>query len=149
MFFFRGRLTQKERLELEQEYIERMRSLKRKRETVPHRETHEMMMGGSKVLMFERYKFFYLTCCSKQVCTMDSLVYIYHTHRLLLVHIYYYILRWGTLLLWTQVATVVFFYSLNQCNQCTWGQIIESCYYIDATDNIEPFFKDDLFIKIF
>ncbi len=52
---FLGRLTQKERHDLEQEYIERMRSLKRKRETVPHRETHEMMMGGQKVLMFERY----------------------------------------------------------------------------------------------
>ena len=56
-FGFIFRLTQKDRLELEQAYLDRLRTLKRKREIVPHRETHELVMGGKKVMMCERYSF--------------------------------------------------------------------------------------------
>ena len=56
-FAFIFRLTQKDRLELEQAYLDRLRSLKRKREIIPHRETHELVMGGKKVIMCERYRF--------------------------------------------------------------------------------------------
>ena len=49
------RLSQRERLQAELEYMERLRGIKRRREVLPHRAQLDLLMGGKKVEMAERY----------------------------------------------------------------------------------------------
>lgn len=46
--------TQRGRLQLEMDYVNRLRSIRRRRELTPHRETVEFVMGGQKAELNER-----------------------------------------------------------------------------------------------
>lgn len=55
LLFYESRLSQRERLQAELEYMERLRGIKRRREVLPHRAQLDLLMGGKKVEFNERY----------------------------------------------------------------------------------------------
>ena len=48
-------LNQRERLQAELEYMERLRGIKRRREVLPHRAQLDLLMGGKRMEFAERY----------------------------------------------------------------------------------------------
>ena len=54
MAFFDYRLSQRERLMAERDYVQRLKHQKLARETLPHRETRDLLMGGQRVAFSER-----------------------------------------------------------------------------------------------
>lgn len=50
-----SRMSQRERLHAELEYMERLRGIKRRREVLPHRAQLDLLMGGKKVEFNERF----------------------------------------------------------------------------------------------
>ncbi|ELU00344.1 hypothetical protein CAPTEDRAFT_217733 [Capitella teleta] len=47
--------SQRERLQAEYEYIERLKALQKRRDMLPHRESYNFLMGGHKVSLCERF----------------------------------------------------------------------------------------------
>jgi hypothetical protein len=48
------RISQRERLRAEIEYMEKLRGIKRRREVLPHRAQLDLLMGGKRVDLTER-----------------------------------------------------------------------------------------------
>lgn len=48
-------LSQRDRLRAELEYMEKLRGIKRRREVLPHRAQLDLLMGGKRVDLTERY----------------------------------------------------------------------------------------------
>ena len=48
-------MSQRERLQAELEYMERLRGIKRRREVLPHRAQLDLLMGGKRMEFTERY----------------------------------------------------------------------------------------------
>ena len=49
-----SRMSQRERLQAELEYMERLRGIKRRREVLPHRAQLDLLMGGKRIEFTER-----------------------------------------------------------------------------------------------
>ena len=69
-------VSQRDRMSIEHEYMERMKIYKRRREIIQHREPVDLLLGGEKVSYSERYVNFTFLICNKFEETIISHSYM-------------------------------------------------------------------------